>query len=253
MDGLNILIDPMFGDYPSPLPYLTGKRFNDTLPIAVTDLPQIDVIILSHDHYDHLDYNSILELKEKTKRFLVPLGLRSHLESWGVDSKKITELDWFGDQKIGNITFRCTPAQHFSGRGISDKMSTLWCSWVISGKQNIYFSGDSGYFDGFKEIGEKFGPFDACLMECGQYDSLWSDIHMFPEQTGQAHLDLNGKTLIPIHWGGFTLANHDWDDSILRLSKFCKTNNITLATPKIGEAILIGENTDYDSWWNNVD
>ena len=249
MNGKNILIDPMFGDYPSPLPYLTKKRFNDTLPIAIADLPQIDVIILSHDHYDHLDYNSILELKGKTKCFLVPLGVGSHLESWGVDKNKIIELDWWQNQTIDDITFRCTPSQHFSGRGLTDKQSTLWSSWVIEGKQKIYFSGDSGYFGGFKEIGKKYGPFDVCLMECGQYDSLWPDIHMFPEQTGQAHLDLQGKTLIPIHWGGFTLAMHDWDDSVIRLQKFCASNAIDLATPMIGEPIHIGRKSDFTYWW----
>ena len=249
MNGKNILIDPMFGDYPAPLPYLTKKRYNDTLPIAIADLPQIDVIILSHDHYDHLDYNSILELKDKTKRFLVPLGVGSHLESWGVDKNKIIELDWWENQTIDDITFRCTPSQHFSGRGLTDKQSTLWSSWVIEGKQKIYFSGDSGYFDGFKEIGAKYGPFDVCLMECGQYDELWPDIHMFPEQTGQAHLDLKGKTLIPIHWGGFTLANHNWDDSIKRLVAFSEENNIDLATPQIGEPILIGKQQAFSKWW----
>lgn len=252
MNGKNILLDPMFGDYPSPIPYTLNKRFNDTLPIAISDLPIIDVILLSHDHYDHLDYGSILELKNKTKQFIVPLGVGAHLEKWGVDASKITELNWYEDVTIDEMTFSCTPAQHFSGRGITDKFRTLWCSWVIDGKHKIFFSGDSGYFDEFKKIGEKYGPFDVCMIECGQYDKLWDDIHMFPEQTAQAHIDLKGNMLIPIHWGGFTLATHDWNDPIIRLSKVCKQKDINLATPIIGEKITIGRKQEFSSWWKTL-
>lgn len=249
MNGKNILLDPMFGDYPSPIPYTLNKRFNDTLPITIDDLPMIDIILLSHDHYDHLDYGSILELKNKTNLFFVPLGVGAHLEKWGIEASKIKEFDWYEQITIDEISFVCTPAQHFSGRRITDKFRTLWCSWVIDGKHKIFFSGDSGYFDEFKKIGEKYGPFDACMMECGQYDELWYDIHMFPEQTAQAHLDLKGNTLIPIHWGGFTLASHDWDEPIKRLSKICKDQNINLATPIIGEKIIIGEKQVFTNWW----
>ncbi len=252
MNGKNILLDPMFGDYPSPIPYTLNKRFNDTIPIAISDLPTIDIIILSHDHYDHLDYNSILKLKDKTKQFIVPLGVGAHLEKWGVDKTKITELYWYENIKVDDITVICTPAQHFSGRGLTDKFRTLWSSWVIDGKHKIFFSGDSGYFDEFKKIGEKYGPFDACMMECGQYDELWDDIHMFPEQTAQAHIDLKGNMLIPIHWGGFTLTTHDWNDPIKRLSKICKQKNINLATPIIGEKITIGKKQEFSSWWETL-
>lgn len=253
MNGKNILLDPMFGDYPSPIPYTLTKRFNDTLPIDIADLPIIDVILLSHDHYDHLDYGSILELKNKTKQFIVPLGVGAHLEKWGVDNSKITELNWYEDITIDEMTFSCTPAQHFSGRGITDKFRTLWCSWVIDGKHKIFFSGDSGYSDEFKKIGEKYGPFDVCLMECGQYDELWGDIHMFPKQTVQAHLDLGGNMLIPIHWGGFTLATHNWDDPIIRLSSICKQQNINLSTPIIGEKIVIGKKQEFSTWWKTLE
>ena len=159
------------------------------------------------------------------------------------------EMDWYDSVQYDGITYRCTPSQHFSGRALTDKLHTLWASWVIEGEYKIYFSGDSGYFDEFKTIGEKYGPFDVCLMECGQYDPMWHDIHMYPEETGQAHLDLKGKTLIPIHWGGFSLALHDWDDSINRLEKFCEKNNIDLATPKIGQPIVIGQQVKYTDWW----
>lgn len=252
MNGKNILLDPMFGKYTTPVPFDKSSRFNDTLPIAIKDLPIIDVIVLSHDHYDHLDYGSILQLKDKTRQFIVPLGVGAHLERWGVDASKITELDWYEEVVIDDLTFSCTPAQHFSGRSLNDKFRTLWCSWVIAGKHKIYFSGDSGYFSEFKTIGEKYGPFDVCLMECGQYDELWHDIHMYPEQTAQAYLDLKGKMLIPIHWGAFTLATHDWDDPILQLEEICRKENIHLATPMIGEEIMIGKKQEFSTWWKEL-
>lgn len=249
MNGKNILLDPMLGAHASPVPFGTSKRFSATLPLAVENLPSIDVVVLSHDHYDHLDYGSILALKAKTRLFLVPLGVGAHLEKWGVPPSKIKEFDWYETLSIDEVTFICTPAQHFSGRNINDKFRTLWCSWVINGRHKLFFSGDSGYFDGFKAIGAQFGPFDACLIECGQYDELWSDIHMFPEQTAQAYIDLKGNALISIHWGGFSLATHDWNDPIIQLSGICKKRNIKLSTPKIGERIMIGEQQTFSKWW----
>lgn len=250
MNGMSILIDPMLGDYPSPAPGLIGKRFNYDMPIEIADLPEIDVVVFSHDHYDHLDYESVLKLKDKTKQFITPLGVGAHLESWGVDPDKITELYWHERLKIDAIEFTCTPAQHFSGRGTADRFHTLWSSWVIEGQHKIFFSGDSGYFDGFKEIGEKYGPFELSFMECGQYDELWPDIHMFPEQTAQAALDVKSKRMMPIHWGGFKLANHDWDDSINRAQKASDSLGLDMITPKIGEAIVLGDTTlQYEEWW----
>lgn len=253
MNGKHILLDPMFGEYPSPVPYMVNRRFNETLPVDVDDLPEIDVVVLSHDHYDHLDHGSILRLKDKTKLFLVPLGVGAHLEAWGVKKNRIRELYWYEDVVVDGITFTCTPAQHFSGRGLTDKMQTLWCSWVIRGDHNIYFSGDSGYFPEFKKIGEQYGPFDACFLECGQYNPLWKDIHMFPEETAQAHLDLKGKTLIPIHWGAFSLGLHNWNEPVERLRTACVANSIELATPVIGEPIRIGEKQSFPMWWKSID
>lgn len=250
MDGMHILLDPMFGDYPAPAPYLINKRFDYQLPIEIADLPEIDLIVFSHDHYDHLDYGSVKALKDKTKYFLVPLGVGAHLESWGVPAEKITELYWHESKKVGSIDFTCTPAQHFSGRGFADRQQTLWASWVIDGSQKIFFSGDSGYFPGFKEIGEKYGPFDMSFMECGQYDPLWADIHMFPEETAQAAKDIRAKRMMPIHWAGFTLGLHDWDDPIRRVTQAADSLDIEMLTPKIGEAITIGDSTRvYEPWW----
>ncbi|MDH5598785.1 MAG: MBL fold metallo-hydrolase, partial [Cyclobacteriaceae bacterium] len=249
--SLNILLDPMFGTYPSPFPYLTKRRFNDSLPLQIKDLPLIDVVVYSHDHYDHLDYGSILKLKDKVKKFLVPLGVGEHLRAWGVDGEKIIEMNWYESIEIKGTSFICTPAQHFSGRGFSDKMSTLWSSWVIKNKNsNLFFSGDSGYFDGFKEIGNKYGPFDICFMECGQYNELWKDIHMFPEETAQAHLDLQGKLLVPIHWGAFSLSVHDWNDPVKRLNKEAQIKGINVYTPEIGEPITFDKKQEEKEWWN---
>lgn len=250
MNGKNILLDPMLGDYPSPVPFFVKRRFNDVPPIEAADLPEIDVVVLSHDHYDHLDYETIMTIKDRTKEFLVPLGVGAHLLAWGVAGEKIKEFSWYEGVTIDDINFTCTPAQHFSGRNIGDKMQTLWCSWVIKGRHTIFFSGDSGYFPEFKKIGDKYGPFDACFMECGQYNELWKDIHMFPEETARAHRDLRGKTLIPIHWGAFSLGMHDWNDPAKRLTKACIENNILLATPKLGEPIRIGEPQLFSEWWN---
>ncbi len=251
MNNKNILIDPMFGDVPAPHPYLGVKRFSKELPIAIEKLPQIDAVLISHDHYDHLDYGSIQKLKDKVSAFYVPLGVGVHLEAWGVDASRITELDWWQEVVVDDLTFKATPAQHFSGRGPSDRAKTLWCSWILqSATENIFFSGDSGYSDHFKEIGVKYGPFDFAMLECGQYNKLWPTVHMFPEETAQAGADLQAKTIMPIHWGAFKLAQHPWTDPVERLSKKASVLGIDLITPFIGEPIELGTLDQTGSrWW----
>lgn len=254
LKGKNILLDPMFGKVAAPHPLLGGKRFNESFPIAIEKLPKIDAVLFSHDHYDHLDYETILKIKDKTNHFFVPLGVGEHLKTWGVTADKITELDWWQETQFEGLKFVCTPAQHFSGRKFNTGQSTLWSSWVIqSNTENIYFSGDSGYAAHFKEIGNKYGPFDLALMECGQYNNLWSDIHMMPEQTAQAGLDVKATKIMPIHWAGFKLALHSWTDPIERVQKKAKELNLTVITPKIGEEILIKNTTKtYTNWWKNL-
>jgi len=251
MKGKNILIDPMFGQVPAPHPLLGSKRFNEELPIAIEKLPHIDAVIFSHDHYDHLDYGSVQKLKSKVDKFYVPLGLDAHLTAWGIAPEKITAVDWWETIKHEDLTFISAPARHFSGRGVTDRFNTLWCSWVIkSGDESIYFSGDSGYGDHFKEIGEKYGPFDFAMMECGQYNEKWPDIHMMPEETAQAAIDLNAKVMMPIHWGAFRLAMHSWTDPVERVTKKAAALGMPVATPKIGESIIInGSNYPTDVWW----
>lgn len=251
MDGKRLLLDPMFSQTPSPFSSIGGKRYSKKLPLELEELPPIDVVILSHDHYDHLDHRSIKKLKDKVSQFCVPLGVGRHLARWGVEADKINEFDWWNEFNFAGLTFVCTPARHFSGRGVSDRDTTLWGSWVIIGHESrIYFSGDSGYGPHFAEIGEKYGPFDLTFMECGQYDERWSAIHMMPEETVQAHIDVKGRILIPIHWSAFTLALHDWSEPIERVTKAARESKIKISTPKIGESVIIGS-AEYPNsiWW----
>jgi L-ascorbate metabolism protein UlaG (beta-lactamase superfamily) len=250
LDGKRLLLDPMLGERASPVSFMGPKRFTDELPLAIDDMPFIDAVLISHDHYDHLDLGSIKQLAEKTGHFYVTLGVGAHLERWGIPASKITELDWWQEARLGDMTFAATPARHFSGRGLSDRMKTLWASWVIIGKQDrIFFSGDTGYFDGFKEIGDRYGPFDITLLECGQYNEMWSNIHMMPEQTVQAHLDLKGKLMMPIHWGAFALALHPWTEPIERVSKAAQAKGIRMTTPRIGQPVVLGRQAPHSQWW----
>jgi len=255
IQGKNILIDPMFGPTPSPHPWLGKKRFTEGLPIAVEKLQRIDAVIYSHDHYDHLDYESVMKLKEKVGVFYTPLGVGMHLAEWGVAKDQIYELNWWDEIQLDDLTFKCAPARHFSGRAFTDRFSTLWASWVIqSPTKNIYFSGDSGYGSHFKTIGEKFGPFDFAMMECGQYDPRWSEIHMMPEETAQAAVDINAKMMMPIHWGSFVLALHTWKDPIERVTKRADELNMPIATPKIGQPIILELPTKpMERWWEVIE
>lgn len=253
IEGLNILIDPMFGNSPSPMPLLGGKRFSSTLPIEAEALPFIDVVVISHDHYDHLDYGSIKKIKNKVGRFYVPLGVGAHLKAWGVPQDKIHEMNWGDSIKYKEVTFICTPARHFSGRGLWNRNTTLWCSWVINSPQkNLFFSGDSGYGPHFKAIGEQYGPFDFAMMECGQYDKRWENIHMLPEQTVKAAQDIQTKLMMPIHWGAFRLAFHDWDNPVKRATLAAKKEGMPLITPKIGETIILNDQpVRSENWWED--
>lgn len=253
-NGKNILLDPMFGQVAAPMGFLGDKRFNKQMPLNIEKLPEIDAVVISHDHYDHLDYETIKKLKSKVDHYFVPLAVGVHLKAWDIPADKITELDWWQEKTYKDITFICTPSQHFSGRKMDNRQSTLWSSWIIkSPTDNIFFSGDSGYGTHFTEIGEKYGPFDFAMLECGQYNEQWQDIHMLPEQTAQAGVDLKAKTIMPIHWAGFKLAMHSWTDPIERVSKKAKELNVSLVAPKIGEPIIVKDSTKvYSNWWTNL-
>ncbi|CAI6086869.1 MBL fold metallo-hydrolase [Cohnella sp. JJ-181] len=250
--GRTLLLDPMLGRAPSPFPRFGGKRYAEELPFKIEELPRIDAVIYSHDHYDHLDYGTVLRLQAKVGRFIVPLGVGAHLRRWGVEESRIEERDWHESFEWAGLSLACMPARHFSGRGLAGRDATLWCSWVIEGGgSKVFFSGDSGYGPHFAEIGERFGPFDLTLVECGQYDPRWAAIHMMPEETVQAHIDVRGKALLPIHWGAFTLALHDWNDPIRRAAAEAARRGVTLLSPRIGETVVIdGAGTGPAAeWW----
>ncbi|MCP3873293.1 MAG: hydrolase [Desulfobacteraceae bacterium] len=251
INGYKILTDPVFEKKVS---IVGPTRFNGDLPLSPEKLSHIDVVIISHDHYDHLNKYSIKFLTPITQRFIVPLAVGKRLISWGVPEKKIIEMDWWQTYRFDDhLTVTATPSQHFSGRGLGDRNETLWASWVIKSRDfNIFFSGDSGYFKGFKQIGEKFGPFDMTFIECGAYDDLWRPVHMFPEETVQAHIDLKGKLLHPIHWGTFNLALHPWYDPMQRLSTAAHLNHVSVATPVAGQSIEYGTDNLGTHWWEDL-
>ncbi|QTN39498.1 MBL fold metallo-hydrolase [Cryomorphaceae bacterium] len=253
MDGQRILIDPMLGKVAAPVSF-GSKRWPYQQPIPLESITQIDAVILSHDHYDHLDYASIKLLKDRVGHFYTALGVGSHLKLWGVPEEKITELDWWQSATQGDLSFKATPARHFSGRGIGDQNKTQWASWVIRGThQNLYFSGDGGYGPHFKEIGEKEGPFDLAMMECGQYNEAWHAIHMMPEESVQAGQEVGASLLMPIHWGAFTLAVHEWTDPIVRFKAAADTAEVTMIHPFIGERFQLGVDLPQEPWWVGVD
>ena len=240
INGKIIITDPVFTKAASPVPFF-NKSFDYENIYSVDIIPELDVVLISHDHYDHLDYKTIKKIDSKTKKFIVPLGVDAHLLRWGISKEKIEIADWEDSIEFDStLLFTSTPARHFSGRGPKDRDKTLWCSWVIESKdQRIFFGGDSGYGKHFKEIGEKHGPFDITFIECGQYNENWSQIHAMPEQTVQAHIDLNGKTLLPIHWSKYRLSIHSWTEPIERATAASLKNNVHLQNPKIGEVVQL--------------
>lgn len=249
MHGMNILIDPIFSERSSPFQFVGTKRFSD-LPMTIKQLPKIDVVLFSHDHMDYLDYDTIVQLDHKVKRYVVPLGIESDLERWHVSSKKITNMAWWEETKVDGLTIGCTPARHYSGRGRDDRYKTLWCSWVLKDADHqIYESGDTGYGSHFKEIHKKYGDFDFALVDCAQYDALWPDVHMFPEQAFKAVEELGAKQAMPIHFGTFKLANHPWDDPVVRFVNAAKGSDVTISTPRIGETMVLSKIKNYQHRW----
>lgn len=252
LGGEYVLTDPVFSDRASPLNWLGPKRFHEP-PISLDALPNIKVVVISHDHYDHLDKATVIKLADKVEHFVTPLGVGTHLMKWGIDESKIHQLDWWEEIQLGQIRLTATPAQHFSGRGLLDRDSTLWASWVIEGADSrVFFSGDSGYFPGFKEIGEKFGEFDITLIETGAYNALWDNIHMMPEDSLQTHLDLNGRAMLPIHNSTFDLALHDWFAPLETISQLAHVKSIHLLTPTMGAPVSIKAPPQFAQWWKST-
>lgn len=253
MSGKNILIDPMFGPDASPIAPFDTKRFSENSMEIIPQLPDIDVVLITHDHYDHLDMKSIIRLKEKVRSWHTPLGVSRHLEKWGISSSQITEYDWWDQYQIDDLELTFTPSRHFSGRGAFDRAKSLWGGWVIkSPTSSIYWSGDGGYGPHFKDVGEKLGPFDWGFMECGQYNEKWHAIHMYPEESVRAALDAKVKVATPVHWGGFSLAMHSWKDPVKRFINASKKATLNIQTPKIGELIRMQSPPPHDNWWTTL-
>lgn len=256
LDGQYVLTDPVFSKRASPVQFVGPKRFHD-LPLTIAELPHLAVVLISHDHYDHLDKTSIKALAAKTSMFVVPTGVDQHLRRFGIMADKIVVLDWWQHCTLGSLTFHATPAQHFSGRGLFDKNNTTWASFVIeSVKRRIFFSGDSGYFNGFAEIGKRFGGFDLSMIETGAYDEMWPDIHMQPEQSLRAHLDLQAAYMMPVHNSSFDLAMHAWYEPLQRLANAAATYEVPLITPKFGAVLdlryLDQAPQEHEYWWQSM-
>ncbi|MDT9000683.1 MBL fold metallo-hydrolase [Paucibacter sp. APW11] len=249
LDGRLWLTDPVFSERASPLSWLGPKRFHAP-PISIAELPAIAGVILSHDHFDHLDRAAIRQLAPKVEHFITPLGVGQRLIRWGVPAAKVRELDWWQSTQIGGLRLTATPAQHYSGRGLSDGNQTLWASFVLeSAESRVFFSGDSGYFDGFRAIGQRFGGFDLSLIETGAYDRDWPDVHMQPHESLQAHLDLGGRVLLPIHNGTFDLGLHDWHEPFERINALASQHDVALSLPQIGERVSILVAQRGGEWW----
>jgi L-ascorbate metabolism protein UlaG (beta-lactamase superfamily) len=250
VNGYKILIDPVFSKRPSPFQFLGTKQFSGTDFIKVDDLPPLDIVLITHDHYDHLDKEAVIKLNEKTSKFITSIGVGAHLSHWGIQNNKIIELAWGEETSpLANINFIAAPARHFSGR-LFKRGQSLWSSFILKTKNNtIYLGADSGYDDHFKTIGNTYGPFDLAILECGQYNTMWPQIHMFPEEVVQASIDLNAKNLLPVHWGKYKLALHDWDEPIKRVAIKAKELNVSLITPQLGQTFSLADNLPQTAWW----
>jgi L-ascorbate metabolism protein UlaG (beta-lactamase superfamily) len=249
IDGKRILTDPVWSQRASFLSFMGPKRFFDA-PLALNKLPPLDAVIVSHDHYDHLDKNTIRFFAGSEIPFYCSLGVGEYLENFGIVKNFITEMDWGESVMIGNdCVLTATPARHFSGRGIINRNETLWSSFVIKGfKHNIFFGADSGFFSGFADIGNIYGPFDLTMLEIGAYGRYWPDIHMGPDNAANAHLALKGKLMMPIHWGTFNLAPHAWYEPIERLLQIAKEKKIELFVPKPGNPTEV-DGAYNSGWW----
>ncbi|MEV7188613.1 MBL fold metallo-hydrolase [Kitasatospora sp. NPDC093102] len=252
IEGFRVLLDPVWSDRCSPAAHVGPKRLHP-VPVGLEELPQVDAVLISHDHYDHLDMVTVKRLvRSQSAPFAVPLGIGAHLRRWGVPEHRIIELDWDETCTLGDLVLTLTAAHHFSGRGLT-RNTTLWGSWVIAGpSRKVFYTGDSGYFEGYARIGEQHGPFDAALVQIGAYDAAWADIHMTPEDAVLAHKDLTAGLLVPVHWCTFNLGLHPWAEPIERLVKAAKGQAVPLAVPRPGERVDVDNPPELDGWWETV-
>ena len=257
LDGARVLFDPVWARRASPSSLVGPRRFHEP-PLALDELPPLDAIVASHDHYDHHDREVVRALARSAAqsgaRFVVPLGVGAHLERWGVAPDRIVELDWSESTTVGPLTLTATPARHFSGRGLNDRNHTLWASWSVAGpRHRVFHSGDTGPFPGFADIGASHGPFDLTLVKIGAYGETWPDIHLTPEQAVDAHAKLRGGLLLPIHWGTFNLAFHAWDEPAERVvAAAAVATGTRLVVPKPGESVEPATPPPVEPWWRAV-
>jgi L-ascorbate metabolism protein UlaG (beta-lactamase superfamily) len=253
IDGVRVLTDPIWSERASPLSFIGPKRFHP-VPVEMSELPPIDAVLISHDHYDHLDMRTVRKLASLGTHFIVPLGVGTHFEHWHVPAEQVTELDWNEETSVKGLSIVATPARHYSGRSPFLSNETLWASFVIkTPAHRVFFSGDSGYGHHFRTIGEQYGPFDITLIKIGASDPSWVDIHMTPEQAVQAHIDLRGKRLVPIHWGTFNMGFHAWNEPAERVLAAATSAQTEISIPRPGEFV---SNTDHqshvDPWWRQI-
>lgn len=254
LNGYRILIDPVFSSYAAPLSFI-NKAFEGTNPYTAADMPDIDLLVMSHDHWDHLDYQTVMDLQPKVKSIACPLGVGAYFEQWGFRAEQLYEGDWFEKLTIApDFTLHIVPAQHFSGRML-EKDQTLWAGFVfITSGNRVFYSGDSGYGSHFAEIGQQLGGFDLAIMENGQYNKQWPRIHMMPEEAAQAAVDVGAKKLLTGHNGKFALSRHEWDEPYKRITAASRDKKYQLVTPKIGEIVHIEDDTEkFSPWWESVE
>lgn len=253
LDGARLLIDPVWGERASPWSSTGPARFYAP-PLALEELPQIDAVIISHDHYDHLDYQTVSRMREVETQWLVPLGIGAHLEHWGIPADRITELDWWDTTEVAGLTITATPARHFSGRWLDRMSETLWAGWSMKGSEHaVFYSGDTAMHPQFEEIGERLGPFDLTLMEAGAYDGTWSDVHLGPEQAVMAHKMVGGGVLMPVHWGMFDLGNHSWTEPMERILSAAERQGVPVLTPRPGASVELADADTVDRWWPEIE
>jgi len=252
IDGVRLLVDPVFSEYASPFAY--GPRRFHPPPIALADLPPIDAVLVTHDHYDHLDMDAAKQLAARGAVFHVPLGIGAHLERWKIPAGQIREYEWWQEQSVRGVRIVSTPTRHYSGRGLAKNVA-LWTSWsVIGARHRFYVSGDTGYAGHFREIGDKLGPFDLSFVKAGAYGpgASWADIHMSAEDAVRAHREVRAKRMVPVHWGTFNLAFHAWDEPIRRTLAAAKASEVEVVTPRIGELLDADRPFTSTAWWEQV-
>jgi len=252
IEGRRFLADPVWGERVSPLSWIGPKRWYPP-PLALEDLPAVDAVIISHDHYDHLDRPTIVALSDRDTIFIAPLGVGAHLANWGVPNERIVELDWWDSHSFGDLQIVAAPARHASGRQAFDQNRTLWAGYAFIGpKRRAFYTGDTGLFPAMKEIGERLGPFDLTMIEVGAYGQAWPDWHLGPEQAVRAQQMLRGKVMLPVHWGLFNVALHGWTEPVERLLVAAESAQAHVVVPKPGQSFEPAEPPTVDRWWPDL-